>query len=258
MNAALKRMLPASVRKSVVHTKHRSTAALSRAVIGTTNRLMGPAASLCMIYETLPFTPELVVQGYMQGIFPSAIHTSGAMRWHDPDPRGVLSTQNYHVEKETRRIIRQNRFEIRVDHDLRAVMNGCATPKAGRETTFILPEIVDAYLRLHAMGVAHCVEAYQDGVLVGGLYGVAIGGYFAGESQFHEVANAGKVAFVYLLEILRERGFVLHDTWWGSKHLEIFGGTYIPRDEFKRRLARALTVPATFGPLEGAPFAERF
>ncbi len=250
MKAALKRFLPAAMRKSLVRTKHRSTAALSRAVIGTTNRLMGPAASLCMIYETLPFTPELVIQGYMQGMFPSALHTTGAMRWHDPDPRGVLSTQEYHVEKELRRIIRQNRFEIRVDHDLRGVMAGCAAPRPGRETTFILPEIVDVYLRLHAMGVAHCVEAYQDGRLVGGLYGVTFGGYFAGESQFHEVSNAGKVAFVYLLEVLRQGGFVLHDTWWGSQHVETFGGAYIPREEFKRRLAHALTVPATFGSVE--------
>ncbi|NPV67306.1 MAG: leucyl/phenylalanyl-tRNA--protein transferase [Anaerolineae bacterium] len=189
----------------------------------------------------------------MQGMFPSAIHTSGVTRWHDPDPRGVLPIHGYHVEKELQRIIRQNRFEIRVDHDLPGVMMGCATPAPGREDSWIVPERIEVYAQLQEMGIAHSVEAYQNGELVGGVYGVALGGYFAGESQFHVVRNAGKVAFVYLLMILEQGGFVLHDAWWGSRHLEQFGGAYIPRDEFKRLQARALVTSATFAPLDGPP-----
>ncbi len=189
-------------------------------------------------------------------MFLAATHTSGAMRWHDPDPRGIMPIHGYHVEKEMQRIIRQNRFEIRVDYDLRAIMAGCAAPKPGRETTFITPAVMDVYCQLFEMKVVHCIGAYQDGVLVGGLHGVALGGYFAGESQFHTVRNAGKVAFVYLLHILEQGGFLLHDTWWGSTHLEQFGGTYIPREEFKRLQAEALLKPATFAPLEAMPFSD--
>jgi len=219
-------------------------------LIGAIAKVNGPSETLCLLYDHLDFTPEVVMRGYMQGMFPSAIHISGATRWHAPDPRGIMPIHSYHVEKELQRIIRQKRFEIRVDHDLRAIMAGCAAPAPGREDSWIIPKRVDVYMQLQEIGIAHSVEAYQQGELVGGLYGVALGAYFSGESQFHTVSNAGKVAFVYLLMILEQGGFLLHDTWWGSKHLEQFGGAYIPREEFKRLQAEALLKPATFAPLD--------
>ncbi len=254
----LKRFVPRRLWTFLRHAKKDGQGLAGRTLIGAAAQVVGPAQTLCMLYESLAFTPELVIQGYTQGLFPSAIHESGTMRWHDPDPRGILPIEDYHVKKTLKRTIRQGGFEVRVDHDFHGTLLGCAAPKPGRETTFITPQVIDVYMALHEMGVAHSVETYQDGALVGGLYGVAIGGYFAGESQFHRVSEAGQVAVVYLLELLRQRGFALHDIWWGSSHMETFGATYLPREEFKRRLARALTAPATFGPLEGTPFAERF
>lgn len=249
----IKRYIPCRLWKALRRGKNCSTEFLARILIGAMLRVNGPAETLCLLYDGLDFTPETVVRGYLQGMFPSAIHASGVIRWHDPDPRGIMPIHGYHVEKEMQRIIRQNRFEIRVDHDLRGVMKGCAEPKPGREDSWIVPERIEVYSQLQKMGIAHSVEAYQNGVLVGGLYGVTLGAYFSGESQFHTIRNAGKVAFVYLLMILERGGFLLHDTWWGSKHLEQFGGTYIPREEFKRLQARALLTPATFAPLDEPP-----
>jgi len=139
-------------------------------LIGAIAKVNGPSETLCLLYDHLDFTPEVVMRGYMQGMFPSAIHISGATRWHAPDPRGIMPIHSYHVEKELQRIIRQKRFEIRGDHDLRAIMAGCAAPAPGRETTFITPAVMDVYCQLFEMRAVHCLGAYQDGALVGGLW----------------------------------------------------------------------------------------
>ncbi len=247
----IKRYVPRRLWNALRRGKRSSQEMLSRIFINAAVATSGPSRTLCLLYDTFEFTPELVIQGYMQGIglFP----TNGRIRWYDPDPRGIIPIEGYHVEKETMRILRQGRFEVTVDRDFAGVIRGCAEPKPGRESTFITRAFIDVYLQLHSMGVAHSVEAWQDGYLVGGVFGLALGAYFIGESQFHRVSNAGKIAFVYTLEILRRGGFQIHDAFWLSQHIAQFGGYEIPREEFKRRLARAVVTPATFAPLDEPP-----
>lgn len=201
-----------------------------------------------LLLEKLEFTPEVVIRGYQQGLFPSPVHASGAMRWHDPDLRAVLPLDGLHVSRELRRIVRQGRFEIRFDTDFRGVVEGCAETKEGRETTWLTPEYIDIYVELHRLGVTHSVEAWQDGRLVGGGYGVAIGSYFSLESMFYRENQASKVAFVHLVEKLRAEGFTLIDCWWPTEHWLRFGVIPTPRNEFKRLLAHALIKPARFEP----------
>lgn len=190
----------------------RSTDRLGRTLVGAATQITGPGRALCLLYDSLDFTPELVIQGYLQGIGPFASH--GVIHWYDPDPRGLLPITEYHVSKTTRRIVRQGRFSVTVDRDFAGTIRGCAEARPGRETTFITPAFIEAYLGLHAMGLAHSVEAWQGDRLVGGVFGLALGAYFVSESQFTRVDNAGKVALVHLLAILRAGGFLLHDAFW--------------------------------------------
>jgi leucyl/phenylalanyl-tRNA--protein transferase len=198
------------------------------------------------LLEREPFTPELVIRGYHRGLFPSAIHATGDMRWHSPDERGVVPIENFHLPRRLRQIVRQGRFEIRVDEDFAGVMKGCAEPAPGRQTTYIKPEVMEVYEELHRRGIAHSVGAWLDGQLVGGTYGVALGAYFASESAFQRVRDASKVATVHLTEILTRNGFTLHDVWWHRKDMEQYGGHAIPREEFKELHTHALATPARF------------
>ena len=138
------------------------------------------------------------------------------------------------------------RFEVRVNTAFRAVMAACAEPAPERESTWISPEFIDVYTQLHQLGFAHSVESWRDGRMVGGLYGVAIRGLFAGESMFSHDTDASKVALVHLVERLRRGGFVLLDTQFTTSHLARFGAVEIPRQEYKKRLAHALKVNAAF------------
>jgi len=194
----------------------------------------------------MQLTPELLLSAYCQGIFPMA-QEDGAIYWYDPDPRSIIPLDGFHVSRRLARTVRNGGFEIRADTSFRAVMQACAEPAPGRESTWISPEFVDAYTQLHMLGFAHSVETWRDGRLVGGLYGVAIRGLFAGESMFNHERDASKVALVHLVERLRRGGFVLLDTQFVvTEHMRQFGTIDIPRAEYKRRLARALQVPAIF------------
>ncbi len=197
------------------------------------------------LYEFTPLTPEAVILGYAQGMF-LAPEFNGTVRWHNPDVRGVVPLDAVHIPKSLRGALNKRKFEIRCDSDFAGVLDGCAEPAPGRETTFITPELRQVTLALHAMGVAHCVEAYQDGALVGGSYGLALNGYFSGNSMFHRVNDAGKVAFLYQVELLRRNGFTLLDVWWLAPALEKFGEITIPRAEFRAWLARALSTPTPY------------
>jgi leucyl/phenylalanyl-tRNA--protein transferase len=148
-----------------------------------------------------------------------------------------------------RRTIRQQVFDVRVDTAFPAVMRACAE----RDETWITRPIVESYVELHRRGFAHSVEAWQGDQLVGGLYGVALGGAFFGESMFHTVTDASKVALVALVERLRARGFTLLDTQWVTPHLETFGAIEIPRVEYLERLRHAMTISASFNGFEGGP-----
>ena len=187
-------------------------------------------------------TPEIVLHGYELGIFPMA-DRDGEVYWYSPDPRSIFEYEHFRVPRSLRPIIRQEKFEIRVDTDFDQVIRACADRSEG---TWISPEFIEVYSELHRLGHAHSVESWLDGKLAGGLYGIAIGGAFFGESMFHRTADASKVALVALVQRLKERGFALIDTQWSTPHLERFGVVEISRSDYLRRLSRALTLPCRF------------
>lgn len=195
--------------------------------------------------EGMKLEPHLLLAAYCQGIFPMADHR-GRILWYDPDPRAIIPLETFSVPRRLARTVRSGRFEVRVDSAFRPVMEACAMPASGREETWISAEFVDAYTALHQLGFAHSVETWREGQLVGGLYGVAVRGLFAGESMFSFETDASKVALVHLVERLRRGGFVLLDTQFLTTHLSRFGATEIPRTEYKSQLAEALKVEAVF------------
>jgi leucyl/phenylalanyl-tRNA---protein transferase len=187
-------------------------------------------------------TPELLVQAYCSGVFPMADHRGGRIGWYRPDPRAIIPLDAFHVPRSLRRTIGKGTFAVTFDRDFPAVIAACAE----REETWISAEIIRAYTALHRLGLAHSVETWRGDRLVGGLYGVALGAAFFGESMFSRETDASKVALVALVERLRQRGYTLLDTQYLTAHLARFGAVEIPRDEYERRLARALSAPRTF------------
>jgi len=187
-------------------------------------------------------TPDNVLRGYGLGIFPTA-DPDGQLYWCAPDPRCIFEFTRFHVPRSLRPVIRQGKFQIRINTAFDAVMRACADRPEG---TWILPEFIDVYTELHRRGYAHSLEAWYAGQLAGGLYGVALGGAFFGESMFHRVRDASKVALAALIQRLQDRGFMLVDAQWSTPHLERFGAIEIPRAEFLRRLDQALEYSCPF------------
>lgn len=173
-------------------------------------------------------------------------HDDGNIYWYDPDPRAIIPLDTFHVPRRLARTVRNGGFDVRVNHNFRAVMEACAEPASDREGTWISPEMIEAYTFLHQLGFAHSVETWYEDKLVGGLYGVAIRGLFAGESMFSHMTDASKVALVYLVDQLRRGGFVLLDTQFLTEHLLRFGAIEIPQTEYKEHLAQALAVETSF------------
>ena len=170
----------------------------------------------------------------------------GEIRWYSPDPRGIIPIDTFHTPKRLQRVLRSGRFDIRLNTAFRSVIRECADRHESDEGSWIDDEIVQTYCTLHEQGYAHSLEVWQETRLVGGLYGVAVGGAFFGESMFHRVTDASKVALVSLVERLRSRGYVLLDTQWVTEHLEQFGAIEIPRRRYLRMLDAALRVRASF------------
>lgn len=194
----------------------------------------------------MQLTPTLLLIAYSQGLFPMA-NRAGGIDWFDPDPRAILPLDDsFHVSRSLARTLRRNPFEIKMDTAFREVMLACAQPAPGREATWIGGEFIEAYSQLHRLGFAHSVETWRDGKLAGGLYGISLGGLFAGESMFSRVKDASKVALAHLTNHLRAGGFLLHDVQMMTPHLQRFGAILIPREEYKARLAEALRVNAAF------------
>jgi leucyl/phenylalanyl-tRNA---protein transferase len=187
--------------------------------------------------------PEILLSAYAQGIFPMADPDSGEIQWFSPDPRAVMDLDDFHVPRTLRQVIRQQRFEVRINSAFEAVMRCCADREEG---TWISEDIIEAYTHLHALGFAHSVECHREGELAGGLYGVSIGGAFFGESMFHQVRDASKVALAALVERLRTREFALLDVQFMTEHLARFGARRIPRREYLRRLAGAIALDCAF------------
>jgi len=179
--------------------------------------------------------PEFLLSAYASGLFPMALD-SGEIGWFAPDPRGVIPLDGFHIPKGLRRVLKKRPFEIRVDTAFLNVIEGCAD----REETWISETILRSYLELQRLGQAHSVEAWQDGELVGGLYGVRLRGAFFGESMFSRVSEASKVCLVALVERLKCGGFVLLDTQWNNSHLAQFGCEEIEREEYAAMLAEAM------------------
>ncbi len=186
--------------------------------------------------------PELLLRAYASGWFPMGTGRRGRVEWFSPDPRGILPLDTFRPSARLQRTVRKGMFDVRLDTAFDRVMRACAE----REDTWITEPIVRSYVRLQELGFAHSVEAWQGEELVGGLYGVALGGAFFGESMFHTVTDASKVALVCLVDRLNARGYVLLDTQWVTPHLASFGAVEIPRDEYLQRLARALEQDCRF------------
>jgi leucyl/phenylalanyl-tRNA---protein transferase len=184
---------------------------------------------------------ELLLQGYRLGVFPMAMEDD-SIAWFSPDPRAIIPLENFHVPHALRRLLRKNVFEIKIDKSFGEVIRGCAK----RKDTWINHEITESYERLHELGHAHSIEAWSNNKLAGGLYGVAVGGAFFGESMFHRVRDASKIALVGLAEHLRARKFTLLDTQWLTPHLEQFGAIEIPRSQYLKMLGRAVELPRKF------------
>ena len=195
----------------------------------------------------MTLTPGILLRAYAAGIFPMADSADDPeLYWVDPEQRGVLPLDAFHIPHRLRRTIRSGIFEVRCNTAFTAVMQGCAEPAPDRPNTWINDEILKLYGALHLLGHAHSVETWYDGNLVGGLYGVSLGGVFCGESMFSRATDASKGALVHLVARLTLGGFTLLDTQFVTEHLRRFGAIEIPRAEYQRRLRSALKISAHF------------
>ena len=197
----------------------------------------------------MEITPGLLLRAYAHGLFPMAKSAeSDELYWFDPPIRGVLPLDKFHIPKRLRRDIRRGVFDVRYDTAFDEVLQACAEPAADRPTTWINDRIVSLYGALFEIGHAHSVECWQDGRLVGGLYGVSLKRVFFGESMFSRATNASKIALVHLVAQLRYGGYRLLDTQFTTEHLRQFGGTEIPQAEYKTLLAAAMEGDGIFNP----------
>lgn len=201
-------------------------------------------------------TPEMLLKAYACGIFPMAESADDpGLYWVEPERRGIIPLDGLTVSSRLARTVKSGRFEIRMDHDFGAVIDGCAAPAEGRDSTWINARIRRLYGALFEMGHCHTVEAWRDGRLVGGLYGVSLGGAFFGESMFHRETDASKVALVHLVARLTADGFRLLDTQFVTPHLATLGAVEVPRNRYQRLLAAALPVAAQFSAVPLDPHA---
>jgi leucyl/phenylalanyl-tRNA---protein transferase len=192
-------------------------------------------------------SPKLLLNAYRAGVFPMAESADDpGFFWVDPERRGILPLDGFHIPHRLRRVVRQDRFEVRVDSDFVGTLANCAEATEKRPNTWINGEIVRLYTALHARDAAHSVECWQDGALVGGLYGVSIGGAFFGESMFSRVTDASKVALVHLVALMRAGGYHLLDLQFVTPHLARFGAIEVPRAQYHRLLADALRYRCVF------------
>ena len=190
----------------------------------------------------VPFTPQVVLETYRHGIFPMGEAESDEIYWFQPDPRAILPLDGFHVPRSLRKLLRKEIFEITYDHAFADVMRACAENRP----LWISEPMHRVYNELHRLGRAHSVEVWQDGKLVGGLYGVHLGGAFMAESKFYRLSNASKVALVKLVERLRERDFAILEVQYFTDHLRQFGATELSLETYLRRLRAALRMDCRF------------
>ncbi|MFT4003322.1 MAG: leucyl/phenylalanyl-tRNA--protein transferase [Rhizobium sp.] len=189
-------------------------------------------------------TPEILLRAYSIGLFPMAESADDPeIFWVEPELRGIIPLDTFHVSRSLAKRIRQNPFDIRFDTDFEAVIAACAEQTSERPSTWINDTIRSLYSTLHHIGHAHSVEAWEGGTLVGGLYGVSLGSAFFGESMFSRRTDASKICLVHLVERLRERGFTLLDTQFTTEHLKTFGAIDMPKDAYAAMLEEAMESP---------------
>jgi leucyl/phenylalanyl-tRNA---protein transferase len=209
-------------------------------------------------------TPEVLLKAYACGIFPMAESADDpSIYWIEPDERGIIPLDGFHIPRRLARTVRSDRFTVHIDRNIPAVIDGCSQPAAGRSRTWINGRIRSLYLKLAEIGHCHSVEAYDGDTLAGGLYGVRLGRAFFGESMFHTVRDASKVALVHLVARLRAGGFTLLDTQFVTDHLKTFGSLEVSRFHYHKMLETALTGEADFfaigdGPISGADTLAQF
>jgi leucyl/phenylalanyl-tRNA--protein transferase len=193
-------------------------------------------------YSNLPaITPDILLRAYAAGLFPMAESADDPdIYWVQPEIRGVLPLETFHVSRSLAKTIRSKPFDIRINTAFDAVIDACAESTEGRPTTWINPLILLLYKELHRMGYTHSVEAWEGDTLVGGLYGVALGSAFFGESMFSRRTDASKICLVALVERLRTQGFTLLDTQFTTEHLKTFGAIDVPRKQYEKLLAEAM------------------
>jgi leucyl/phenylalanyl-tRNA---protein transferase len=187
-----------------------------------------------------------LLYGYCNGIFPMADSSEGEIYWYSPDPRAIIPIDTYKPSKSLKPTLNQNVFEIAFNRNFKEVMKNCALPRFEDDETWISQDIIDSYHNLHKLGFAHSVEVYKQEVLVGGLYGVSVGSAFFGESMFHKVPNASKVAFHYLMENLKQRNFKLLDTQFINDNVKRFGAIEIPKHQFMKILKDSISTKNKF------------
>lgn len=193
-------------------------------------------------------TPDWLLDAYRHGIFPWPIFDGAeVMLWWSPDPRAIFEIEPFRPSRRLARTCRERRWQVTCNRDFPAVIHACATTGDRRGRTWITPALQAAYVEMHHLGHAHSVEVWLDGELAGGIYGVALGGLFAGESMFHRARDASKVALVRLMHHVRCRGYTLFDIQQLTDHTASLGAIEIPRDEYLRRVAEAVRLPVTFG-----------
>lgn len=191
-------------------------------------------------------SPQRLVKAYRSGIFPW-FNDEDPILWWSPDPRMVLFPNELSISRSLHKLLKKHQYEIRTDTSFREVMQACAEPRKAQSGTWITNEMVEAYTTLHHMGVAHSVETWMDDLLVGGLYGIALGRMFYGESMFSRVSDASKIAFVHLVKQLEIWGFGMIDCQMKTRHLASLGAQEIPREEFALRLGRLIDAPSQSG-----------
>jgi leucyl/phenylalanyl-tRNA--protein transferase len=192
-------------------------------------------------------TPEVLLKAYGCGIFPMADSADDpALHWIEPPMRGIIPLEGFYISSRLARTVRSDRFVVRVNADFEGVLDGCAAPHPGRQRTWISHRIRGLYTKLHEIGHCHSVEAYEDGKLVGGLYGVCLGRAFFGESMFHTATDASKVALVHLVARLRAGGYRLLDTQFVTDHLRTFGAVEVAKAQYHKLLEAALIGEADF------------
>ncbi len=193
---------------------------------------------------SVPDDPELrqLLAAYANGVFPMADSDNGEIQWYLPHERGIIPLDNWHLPRSLRKFLRHNRFQITVNADFEQTIRMCAHPAPDRPETWISEELIRRYVKLHHAGFAHSVEVHQDGQQVGGLYGVALRGLFAGESMYSRRTNASKAALVFLLQRLNQAGYALLDTQYYTEHLGQFGAVTVTAQQYARLLSRALAA----------------